>query len=62
MSRALFRFAIPLHTLCGLVPMTGIFWYAASPPVRAQQKTTTTATVIDELKKDKQSCMSFLTD
>ena len=35
------------------------FWYAASPPVSTEQKTTSTATVIDDLKRDCKYTLSY---
>ena len=35
------------------------FWYAASPPVSTEQKTTSTATVIDDLKRDSKYTLSY---
>ena len=35
------------------------FWYAASPPVSAEQKTTSTATVINDLKRESKYTLSY---
>ena len=35
------------------------FWYAVSPPISAEQKTTSTATVINDLKRESKYTLSY---